>query len=316
MIMPAISYKRHRFPPQIIAHAVWLYYRFPLSLRLVEEMLLERGIVVSYETIRRWGKKFGPDYARRLRRKQPSRDDIWHLDEVVITIAGRKRWLWRAVDQDGYVPDEIVQNRRNAKAAKRLLTCLLKKQGVAPKRMITDKLRSYGAAKRQVMPDVEHRSHKGLNNRAENSHVPLRKRERVMQSFRSPGSLQLFVSIFSALRNLFVPPRSERSALATHIHRLQAVAESPHGPNSSGSFGPSLGARRVRHYRTPARHAHSTGASTDASMPLSAVLRDQEKLSLESIEAGVVFRLGTFLFLLVGWRSIMSSGPPGDRDET
>jgi len=220
-----VSYKRHRFPPQIIAHAVWLYYRFPLSLRLVEEMLLERGIVVSYETIRRWGKKFGPDYARRLRRKQPSRDDIWHLDEVVITIAGRKHWLWRAVDQDGHVLDEIVQNRRNAKAAKRLLTRLLRKQGVAPKRMITDKLRSYGAAWRQVMPDVEHWSHKGLNNRAENSHVPLRKRERVMQGFRSLGSLQRFVSIFSVLRNLFVPPRSKRSALSTHIHRLRAMAE-------------------------------------------------------------------------------------------
>jgi len=108
-----ISYKRHRFPPQIIAHAVWLYFRFPLSLRLVEEMLLERGIVVSYETIHRWGKKFGPDYTRRLRRKQPSHCDVWHLDEVVITIAGKKHWLWRAVDQDGYVLDEIVQNRRN-----------------------------------------------------------------------------------------------------------------------------------------------------------------------------------------------------------
>ena len=220
-----VSYKRHRFPPQIIAHAVWLYFRFPLSLRLVEEMLLERGIVVSYETIRRWAKKFGPDYARRLRRKQPRRDDIWYLDEVAITIAGKKHWLWRAVDQDGYVLDEIVQTRRNAKAAKRLLTRLLKKQGIAPKRMITDKLRSYGAAKRQVMPDVEHRSHKGLNNRAENSHVPLRKRERTMQGFRSPGALQRFVSIFSALRNLFVPPRSKRSALTTHIHRLQAMAE-------------------------------------------------------------------------------------------
>lgn len=221
----ATSYKRHRFPPQIIAHAVWLYYRFPLSLRLVEEMLLERGIVVSYETIRRWGIKFGPDYARRLRCKQPSRNDVWHLDEVVITIVGRKHWLWRAVDQDGYVLDEIVQNRRNTKAAKRLLTRLLKKQGVAPKRMITDKLRSYGAARRQVMPEVEHRSHKGLNNRAENAHVPLRKRERIMQGFRSTGALQRFVSIFLALRNLFVPPRSKRSALATHIHRLQAMAE-------------------------------------------------------------------------------------------
>jgi putative transposase len=123
----------------------------------------------------------------------------------------------------GYVLDEIVQNRRNTKAGKRLLTRLLKKQGVAPKRMITDKLRSYGAARRQVMP--EHWSHKGLNNRAENSHVPLRKQERIMQGFRSPGSLQRFVSILSAVRNLFVPPRSERSALAIHIHRLQAMAE-------------------------------------------------------------------------------------------
>jgi putative transposase len=224
MNQPAVSYKRHRFPPQIIAHAVWLYFRFPLSLRLVEEMLLERGIVVSYETVRRWGRKFGPDYARRLRRKRPSRTDIWHLDEVVITIAGKMHWLWRAVDQDGYVLDEIVQSRRNTKAARRLLIRLMKKQGCPPKRIVTDKLRSYGAARRQVMPDIEHRSHKGLNNRAENSHVPLRKRERTMQGFRSSGSLQRFVSIFSALRNLFVPPRSNRSAFAIHLHRLQAMA--------------------------------------------------------------------------------------------
>ena len=137
-----VSYKRHRFPSQIIAHAVWLYFRFPLSLRLVEEMLLERGIIVSYETIRRWALKFGPDYARRLKRKTPSRRDIWHLDEVVITIAGKKHWLWRAVDQDGYVLDGIVQARRNTKAAERLLMRLLKKQGCPPRRMITDKLGS------------------------------------------------------------------------------------------------------------------------------------------------------------------------------
>lgn len=159
-----------------------------------------------------------------LRRKKPSRNDVWHLDEVVITIAGRKHWLWRAVDQDGYVLDEIVQPRRNTKAAKRLLIRLLKKQGSVPKRMITDKLRSYGAARRQIMPKVEHRSHKGLNNRAENSHVPLRKRERMMQGFRSTGGLQRFTSIFSAVRNLFVPPRSSRSALSTHLHRLKAIA--------------------------------------------------------------------------------------------
>ncbi len=164
----------------MISHAVWLYFRFPLSLRLIEEMLLERGIVVSYETIRCWARKFGPDYARRLRRKAPSASDTWYLDEVVVTIGGREHWLWRAVDQDGCVLDEIVQARRNTKAAKRLLIRLMKKQECLPKRIVTDKLRSYGAARRQIMPGVEHRSHKGLNNRAENSHLPLRKRERVM----------------------------------------------------------------------------------------------------------------------------------------
>jgi putative transposase len=220
-----VSYKRHRFPPEIIAHAVGLYFRFPLSLRLVEEMLLERGIVVSYETVRRWALKFGPAYARRLRRKTPSRRDIWHLDEVVVTIAGQKHWLWRAVDQDGYVLDEVIQTRRDTKAAKRLLKRLLHKQGGPPRRIITDKLGSYAAARRQVMPDVEHRSHKGLNNRAENSHLPFRRRERARQGFRSPRYVQRFVSVFSAVRNLFVPPRSSRSAPATHLHRLTAMAE-------------------------------------------------------------------------------------------
>ncbi len=219
-----VSYKRHRFPPQIIAHAVWLYFRFPLSLRLAEEMLLKRGIVVSYETVRRWALKFGPVYARRLKRRAPSRHHIWHLDELVITIAGQKHWLWRAVDQDGYVLDEIVQSRRDSKAAKRLLRRLLKRQGRPPKRLITDKHGSYAAAHRQVMPSIEHRSHKGLNNRAENSHLPLRRRERVMQGFRSTGGLQRFASVFSATRNLFVPPRSRRSALAIYFHRLDAMA--------------------------------------------------------------------------------------------
>jgi putative transposase len=159
-LIEPISYKRHRFPSQIIAHAVWLYFRYPLSLRLVEEVLLDRGILVSYETIRRWGKRFGPAYARRLRRKPPRPTDIWHLDEAVISIAGEKHWLWRAVDQDGYVLDEIVQMRRYTKAAKRLLTRLMKKQGLAPKCIVTDKLSSYGAARCQVMPRVEHRSHR------------------------------------------------------------------------------------------------------------------------------------------------------------
>jgi putative transposase len=169
--------------------------------------------------------KFGPDYARRLRRKRPNCRDIWHLDEVAVTIAGKKHWLWRAVDQDGYVLDEIVQIRRDTKAAKRLLRRVLKKQGCPPRRLITDKLGSYAAARRQIMPDVEHRSHKGLNNRAENSHLPFRRRERARQGFRSAGRLQRFVNVFSAVRNLFVPPRSRRSARAAHLHRLNAMAE-------------------------------------------------------------------------------------------
>jgi putative transposase len=154
----------------------------------------------------------------------PSASDIWYLDEVVVTIGGKKHWLWRAVDQDGYVLDEIVQARRNTKAARRLLIRLMKRQGCLPKRIVTDKLRSYGAAHRQIMPTVEHRSHKGLNNRAENSHLPLRKREGVMQRFRSPGALQRFVSVFSAVRNLFVPTHLKKTAIAVHLHRLGALA--------------------------------------------------------------------------------------------
>lgn len=190
-----------------------------------QELWVIESSTGGLQTIRRWGRKFGPDYARRLRRKEPSGNDVWHSDEVVVTIAGKKNWIWRAVDQDGYVLDEVVQNRWNTEVARRLLARLLKKQGIAPKRMIADRLRSYGAARRQVMPHVELRSHKGLNNRAENSHVPLRKRERMMQGFRSPGGLQRFISVFSAIRNLFVSPRSQRSASQNRVHRIQANAE-------------------------------------------------------------------------------------------
>src|SRR5215218_6332261 len=145
-------YTGHRFPPEVISQAVWLYFRFPLSLRMVEEMLAGRGIVVSHETVRQWA----------------------------IKIAGVQHWLWRAVDQTGMVLDVLVQSRRDKHAAKRLLRKLLKRQCRAPRVMITDKLPSYGAAKREVMPGVEHRQHKGLNNRAENSHQPTRRRERQM----------------------------------------------------------------------------------------------------------------------------------------
>jgi putative transposase len=225
MTLAPVSDKRHRLSPEIIAHAVWLYFRVPLSLRFVEETLFERGILVSYETVRRWALKFGQDYVRRLKPKRPSRRDVWHLDEVVVAIGGKKHWLWRAVDQDGYVLDEIVQTRRDAKAAARLLRRLLKKQGVAPKRIVTDKLASYAAARREIMPTVVHRSHKGLNNRAENSHLPVRRRECAMQDLRSPGGMQRFVATVSAVRNHFVPPRSRRSALSAHLHRIRALAE-------------------------------------------------------------------------------------------
>ena len=164
----------YRFPAEIIAHVVWLYFRFPLSLRMVDEMLAARGIVISHETVRQWALKFGRLFAAALRRRQPQAGDKWHLDEMVVAISGRKYWLWRAVDQHGVVLDILIQSRRNKKGAKRLMRKLLKKQGCAPRVMITDKLKSYGAAKREIMPGVEHRQHKGLNNRAENSHLPTR----------------------------------------------------------------------------------------------------------------------------------------------
>lgn len=164
-------YRRHRFPAEIIAQAVWLYFRFPLSLRMVEDMLAARGIIVSHQTVRLWAEKFGRHFSKDIRRHSAGRlCDKWHLDEAVISIRGEKHWLWRAVDQDGFVIHALVQSRGNAKAAKRLMRKLLKGQGRTPRVMITDKLRSYDAAKREVMPGIEHRSHKGLNNRAENSH--------------------------------------------------------------------------------------------------------------------------------------------------
>src|ERR671928_915706 len=161
------SYAGHRYPPEIISHAVWLYSRFPLSLRMVDEILAARGITVSHETVRQWARKFGQSFANQIRRRLPGAGDKWHLDEVCLMIRGTKHWLWRAVDQSGLVLDVLVQNRRDKKAAKRLLRTLLKKQGRAPRVMITDKLASYSAAQSEVMPSVEHRRHKGLNNRAE-----------------------------------------------------------------------------------------------------------------------------------------------------
>ena len=186
LMPPNVSYRGYRFPKEVIAFAVWLYFRFPLSLRMVEEMLAARGIAVTYETVRRWADTFGKAFARRLRAMRPRRGDKWHLDEMVVKINGCLHWLWRAVDQHGAVLDVLVQSRRDACAAKRLMHKLLKKQGHAPKVLVTDKLRSYGAAFRRMGLGAEHRQHKALNNRAENSHQPMRVREKVMRRFKSP----------------------------------------------------------------------------------------------------------------------------------
>lgn len=206
-------YKRHRFPAEIIAHAVWLYFRFPLSLRHVEDLLAERGIAVSFQTVSEWTTKFGQEYARCVRRRsRGSFADKWHFDEMVVSIKGKKHWLWRAIDADGYVLDALIQSRRNKKAALKLMRKLLKDQGIRPRVMITDKLKSYDAAKREIMPGVEHRSHKGLNNRAENSHLAVRRRERGMMRFKSARQCQRFVSIHGPIANLF------------HLHRKHLTA--------------------------------------------------------------------------------------------
>lgn len=179
-------------------------------------MLLGRGIDVSYETVRRWIAKFGPQIARNLRRCQARPGDVWYLDEVVVKCAGEKFWLWRAVDQHGTVLEEILQKRRDKKAAKRLLVALMKRYGFAPKRIITDKLRFYRAAKADVAPGLEPWSHKGLNNRAENSHLPFRKREQTMQGHWSPGALTVRLHALSDPQLFFcfiLSPRRTNNSL-------------------------------------------------------------------------------------------------------
>ena len=167
-------YLRHRFPPEIISHAVWLYHRYCLSFRDVEDLLAERGIIVSYETIRQWCGKFGPDYARRLKRRQGRLGDTWLLDEVFVAITGQRQYLWRAVDQDGDLIDLLVQPRRDGRAARRFFRQLLKSQRQEPCPLVTDKLGSYRVAQRDVMPGVTHDTTQYANNRAEVSHQPTR----------------------------------------------------------------------------------------------------------------------------------------------
>ncbi len=213
----AAAYKGHRYPPEIISHAVWLYHRFSLSFRDVEDLLAQRGVVVSYEAIRQWCAKFGPGYAAKLKRRRGRLGDIWHLDEVFVTIRGKREYLWRAVDQDGDLIDILVQPRRNRRAAEKFFRKLLKGLGCGPNRLVTDKLRSYAAAHRTVMPSVVHDTTQYANNRAEVSHQPTRQRERQMRGFKSAGHAQRFLTVHGLIQNLF---RVGRHLLRAVNHRL------------------------------------------------------------------------------------------------
>jgi putative transposase len=200
-------YKRHRFPAEIISHCVWLYFRFCLSYRDVEELMAVRGVLLTYETVRSCCRKFGQQYANQLRHRRPRPGDKWYLDEVFLTINGARHYLWRAVDQDGHVLDILVQRRRDKKAAKKFFRKLLKGLTYVPRVIITDKLASYGAAKREILPSVEHRQHRYLNNRVENSHQPTRQRERRMQGFKSAGQAQRFLAAYGPIAQHFRPRR-------------------------------------------------------------------------------------------------------------
>jgi transposase-like protein len=221
--MQPISYARHRFPPEIIRQAVWLYLRFTLSFRDVEELLAERGLDVTYETVRRWVLKFGPVFARNLRRRRPRPSDQWHMDEMVVSIHGRRMYLWRAVDHEGEVLDLLVQPRRDKAAALKLMRKLVKKQGFAPRLLVTDKLGSYSCARRQLGLAARHEQGLRKNNRAENSHQPTRRRERKMQRFKSAASAQRFLSIHAAVQNTFNLQRHLTSRRTLRQFRAEAA---------------------------------------------------------------------------------------------
>ena len=209
----ASPYRGYRFPPEIIAHCVWTYFRFSVSYRDVEVLMAERGVTVTYETIRAWCERFGRDYAKRIRARRGKLGDTWHLDEVFIKIGGRLQYLWRAVDQDGSVLDIFVQSRRSKKAATRFFRKLLRGLKYAPRVVVTDKLASYSAPCAELLPNTLHRRDKGLNNRAENSHQPTRQRERRMRGFKSARHAQRFLSIFGIITDLFSVGRHLLSAV-------------------------------------------------------------------------------------------------------
>src|ERR687897_1450608 len=221
--MQPISYAHHQFPAEIIRHTTWLYLRFTLSYRDVEELLAERGIETSYETVRRWVVKFGPAFARNLRRLRPRPTDRWHLDEMVVSIQGKRMYLWRAVDSEGEVLDLLVQPKRDTAAALRLMRKLLRKQGYAPDELVTDKLGSYGAARRELRLSCRHEQGLRKNNRAENSHQPVRRRERKQQRFKSEGSAQRFLSMHALVHDTFNIQRHFIFRRTLRLFRAEAV---------------------------------------------------------------------------------------------
>jgi len=195
---------------------VWLYFRFTLSYRDVEELLAARGIDVTYETLRQWSLKFGQTYANQLRHRRPQTGDKWHLDEVFLKINGKLTYLWRAVDQHGNVLDILVTSKRDKHAAQRFFRKLLKGCRYVPRVIITNKWASYGTAKREILPGVEHRQHKRLNNRAENSHQPTRQKERQMRRFKSAGHAQRFLAALEPIHGHLRLSRHKRSAAEYH----------------------------------------------------------------------------------------------------
>jgi len=222
--MKPISYSRHRFPPDVIRHAVWLYLRFTLSFRDVEDLLAERGLIVSNESIRRWVVKFGPSIAKNLRVVRPRPHHRWHLDEMVVSIGGRQMYMWRAVDSEGEVLDILIQARRDKTAALKFLRSLLRRQGFVPTAIVTDKLKSYRAAIREVGFSGAHEQGLRMNNRAENSHQPLRRRERKMQGFKSVESAQRFASIHAVVYNAFNVQRHLSSRSTHRALRAEALS--------------------------------------------------------------------------------------------